>query len=64
VTGVIKPCDVEHGPLYELALYHDKARVKYFLENKDSMEVQIVELIHVSPKKVTNVKRFYGKRIW
>jgi hypothetical protein len=44
VTDVIEPCDAEHGPLYELVLYHDKAKVKYSLEHKDSMEVQIVEL--------------------
>jgi len=51
-------------PLYELAFYHDKAKVKYFLEHKDSMEVQIVELIHVLAKKVRDVKRFYRKIFW
>jgi hypothetical protein len=64
VTCIIEPCDVEHGPFYELALYHDKAKVKYSLEHKDSMEVQIVELIHIFAKKVRDVNRSYGKRVW
>lgn len=51
-------------PSNELELYQDKAKVEYSLEHKDSMEVQMVELIHPSTKKTKDVKRSYGKRIW
>jgi hypothetical protein len=40
-----------------------KVKLKYSLEHEDSMEVQMVELVHVLAKKVTSVKRSYGKII-
>jgi hypothetical protein len=33
VTSVIEPCDVKHGPFYELTFYHNKTKVFYSLEH-------------------------------
>jgi hypothetical protein len=38
-------------------------QVEYFFKHEDSMEVQIVELVHALAKKVRDVKWSYGKKI-
>jgi hypothetical protein len=63
VTSLTEPCDVKHGSFYELKLYQEEAKVEYSLKHKDSMEVQMVELIHVLAKKTKDVKRSYGKKV-
>jgi len=43
-------------------VYDEEAEMEYFLDHEDSMEVQMVELIHASTEKATDVKRSYGEK--
>jgi hypothetical protein len=55
--------DVGDDSIFALDYYRRGMRVEYFLKHEDSMEVQIVELVHALAKKMRDVKWSYGKRI-
>jgi hypothetical protein len=61
--GLTQPSDVEYGFLFAFDYYKKGRGVKYFAKLKDSMEVQLVELVHASTKKMRDVKWSYAKRI-
>jgi hypothetical protein len=53
--GLTKPGDAKHASLSTFELYNSK--------HEDSMEIQMVKLVHASAKKVRDVKHFYGRKI-
>jgi len=55
--------DAEYGFLLALGYYREVIKIKYYLKHEDCMEVQLVELIHASTKKMKDMKWSYGKRI-
>ncbi len=55
--------DVKYGSLLALDYYKKGTKIKYILEHEDSMEEQLVELVHALAKKMKDLKRSYGKRI-
>jgi hypothetical protein len=44
-------------------VYDEEVKMEYFLDHKDSMEVQMVEFVRASSKKARDMKRSYGKKI-
>ncbi len=54
--------DVEYDFLFALGFYKEEMEVKYSLKHEDSMEIQLIELVHASTKKAMDVKRSYGKK--
>jgi len=61
--GLTKLGDVKHVSLSTLEPYNEEAEVEYSLEHENSMEIQMVELVHALTKKARDVKCFYGRRI-
>jgi hypothetical protein len=62
--GLTKPGDAKHvSQLSTLDFHNEEVEVEYFSKHKDSMDIQMVELVHASTKKVRDVKRSYGSRI-
>ncbi len=55
--------DAEYGSFVALGYYIKEMKIKYYLKHEDSMEVQLVELVHASTKKMRDMKWSYGKRI-
>jgi hypothetical protein len=58
-----KLTNVEYGSLSALGFYREEAKVEYFSKHEDSMEIQLVELVHALAKKMKDVKQSYGKKI-
>ncbi len=48
---LIQPSDAKFGSFSTLGFYSEEAKVGYSLEHEDSMETQLVEIIHTSTKK-------------
>jgi hypothetical protein len=62
--GLTKPGDAKHvSQLSTFGLHNEEVEVEYSSKHKDSMNIQMVELIHASTKKVRDVKRSYGRII-
>jgi hypothetical protein len=57
-------CDARNDFIFVLDYYREGMKVDYSLDHEDSMEVQLVELVHASTKKARDVKQSYGKIIW
>lgn len=55
--------DVGNDYIFALDYFQEGMQVEYSLEHEDSMEVQIIQLVHASTKKARDVKWSYGKRI-
>ncbi len=55
--------DAKDKSILVINFYQDKMKVEYSSKHEDSMEVQLVELVHTSARKARYVKRSYGKRI-
>jgi hypothetical protein len=55
--------DAKDKSILVIDSYQDKMRVEYSSEHEDSMELQLMELVHTSTRKARYVKRSYEKRI-
>jgi hypothetical protein len=60
--GLTKLGDAKHASLSTLELYNEEAEVEYSSKHEDSMEIQMVELVHASAKKARDVKCSYGRK--
>jgi len=55
--------DAEYGSLPAFDYYEKGMGVECSSEHEDSMEEQLIQLVHASAKKTKDVKWSYGKRI-
>jgi hypothetical protein len=61
--GLTKLGDAKHASLSTFELYNEEAKVEYSSKHEDSMEIQMVELVHALAKKAKDVKRSYARKI-
>jgi len=58
-----QPNDGKYGFFSTFGFYNEEVKMEYFSKHGDSMETQLVELVHALAKKVKDVKWSYGGKI-
>jgi hypothetical protein len=55
-----QPNHAKYGSLSTFGFYNEEIEVEYSSKHEDSMETQLVELVHALAKKARDVKWSYG----